>query len=42
LASTAPSVDTRIEYADLVRAVHRECLRLRPGLRCRRDRRTPR
>jgi RNA polymerase sigma factor (sigma-70 family) len=33
LASTVPSIDTRIEYADLVRAVHRECLKLRPGLR---------
>ena len=33
LESSALPVDTRVEYAELVRAVHRACLRMRPGLR---------
>lgn len=33
LESSALPVDTRVEYAELVRAVHRTCLKMRPGLR---------
>jgi RNA polymerase sigma factor (sigma-70 family) len=33
LESNAIPVDTRVEYGDLVRAVHRACLKMRPGLR---------
>lgn len=33
LESRALPVDTRVEYAELLRAVHRACLRMRPGLR---------
>jgi RNA polymerase sigma factor (sigma-70 family) len=33
LVSSTPAVDWRVEYAELVRAVHRACLRMRPGLR---------
>lgn len=33
LESSAFPVDSRVEYAELVRAVHRTCLKMRPGLR---------
>jgi RNA polymerase sigma factor (sigma-70 family) len=33
LVSSVPAADTRVEYEELVRAVHRACLRMRPGLR---------
>ena len=33
LESSAIPVDTRVEYADLVRAIHRACLGMLPGLR---------
>lgn len=33
LESSALPADTRVEYAELVRAVHRTCLKMRPALR---------
>jgi RNA polymerase sigma-70 factor (ECF subfamily) len=33
LVSNAPAADMRVEYLELVGAVHRACLRMRPGLR---------
>jgi DNA-directed RNA polymerase specialized sigma24 family protein len=33
LVATDMSIDRRVEYEELVKAVHRACLRLRPGLR---------
>lgn len=33
LVSSAPGVDVRVEYAELVRDMHRACMRMRPGLR---------
>ncbi len=33
LVSNAPSADRRVEYGELMSAVHRTCLTMRPGLR---------